>query len=263
MEKFIRNIGQKFIATALFYYGFVGFSNKVMKTILKLRLFNPAVTMVTFRQIYFTGVQILPTYIIISLIMGVALVGMLAQAVDALGGIDQLGRLMVVITMKELAPIVTALLLAMRSATAVTAEISLMKINREIDSLKSLAIDPFEYLYLPRIMAGVISMMALSIIFVCVSILGGYFILSFLQDMSFDYMMTTMFDNFELFDILAFLIKTTFLGFAIMSIPIYTALETKEAVTEIPIALSRGMMRLFYAFVLIEIFTVLLGMYLL
>jgi phospholipid/cholesterol/gamma-HCH transport system permease protein len=47
-----------------------------------------------------------------------------------------------------------------------------------------------------------------------------------------------------------------------MSIPIYTALETKAAVTEIPIALLRGMMRLFYAFILIQVFTIMLGMYL-
>jgi phospholipid/cholesterol/gamma-HCH transport system permease protein len=263
MENIIRNIGRKFIATALFHHGYFAFSNKVLKTFLKMKFFNPAVFMITVRQIYFTGVQILPVYIIVSLVMGVALVGALSQAVDALGGIDQLGRFMVVLTMKELAPLVTALFIALRSSSAVTAEISLMNINREIASLKSLSIDPYEYLYLPRILAGIISMMALSTIFVCVSVIGGYFILSFLQDLSLDYMLTTIFDNFELFDILAFLIKTTFLGFALMSIPIYTALDTKEAVTEIPIALTRGMMRIFYSFIIIEIFTVLLGVYLL
>lgn len=261
MESFIRKLGRNFIDLAVFFHGFTIFSNKVIKTFFKLKLFNPAVALVFVRQIYFTGVQILPVYIVLSLIIGVAMVGSLMQAADLVGGIDQLGRIMVVISFNQIAPLVTSILLALRSATAVTAEISLMKMNREIDTLKSLSIDPFEYLYLPRIAAGVICMMALSTIFVCVSLLGGYFILSFLQDMSLDYMLTTIFDNLELFDIIAFLIKVFFLGFALMSIPIYTALETKEAVTEIPIALLRGMMRLFYAFILIQIFTVMLGMY--
>jgi phospholipid/cholesterol/gamma-HCH transport system permease protein len=68
-------------------------------------------------------------------------------------------------------------------------------------------------------------------------------------------------DNLEMMDILSFLIKIFFLGFALMSIPIYTALEAKNAVTEIPIALLRGMMRLFYAFIFIELVTVAMGIY--
>lgn len=260
MDKFIINIGRNIISVAVFFHGFALFSNRVTKTFFSLKLFNPAVAFVFFRQIYFTGVQILPTFIVISLIIGVGMVGSLMQAANLLGGIDQLGRLLVVISFSQTAPLVSSVILTLRSSTAVTAEIALMKMNREIETLESLSIDPYEYLYLPRIAAGIICMMALSTIFVCVALLGGYFILSFVQDMSFDYMLTTIFDNLELYDIAVFLIKVFFLGYALISIPIYTALEVKGAVTEIPVALLKGMMRLFYAFLLIQLFTIMLGL---
>jgi phospholipid/cholesterol/gamma-HCH transport system permease protein len=169
MERYIRSLGRSLIDIAVFLSNFTVFSNNVIKTFIKLKLFNPAVYIVFMRQIYFTGVQILPVYIVISLIMGVALVGSLSSATNLLGSGDQVGRIFVVITFQQLAPLLTAILLALRSATAVTAEISLMKINREIDTLRSMSIDPYEYLYLPRITAGIICMVALSTIFVCVA----------------------------------------------------------------------------------------------
>ncbi len=111
----------------------------------------------------------------------------------AFGAQDKVGDVLVAVTIKHLAPLVTAILLTLRSASAVTAEIALMKMNREIDTLKSLSINPFVYLYIPRILSGIVCMGALATIFVYISIIGGYFILSLNLNISFDFLIQTIF----------------------------------------------------------------------
>jgi phospholipid/cholesterol/gamma-HCH transport system permease protein len=211
------------------------------------------VKLVLHRQIYFTGVQILPMFTVIALALGLALVGGLTRFMVDLGAQDRVGDVLVVVTIKHLAPLVTAILLTLRSSSAVTAEIALMKMNNEIETLKSLSIDPFIYLYIPRILSGIICMAALSTFFVYVSIIGGYSILSFNLNISFDFLIQTIFDAFTWSAVLVFLIKVLLFGYFLMSIPIYTALQVGDAVTEIPISLLRGMLRLFYALILVSV----------
>jgi phospholipid/cholesterol/gamma-HCH transport system permease protein len=203
--------------------------------------------------VYFTGVQILPMFSLISIVIGLALVGGLTNFLVQFGAQDRVGDILVLVTVKQLAPIVVAILLTLRSSTAVTAEIALMKMNNEIETLKSLSINPFVYLYIPRILSGVVCMGALATIFVYISIIGGYLILSFNLNISFDFLIQTIFDAFNFKIVLVFLIKVLLMGYFVMSIPIYTALQVGNAVTEIPIALLKGMLRLFYALILVEV----------
>ncbi|WP_022849895.1 MlaE family ABC transporter permease [Limisalsivibrio acetivorans] len=262
MENIIRSLGRFLINIATFFYDYTKFTTNVLKVALKLKIFNPAISLVFIRQIYFTGVQILPMYSIVSLVFGVILVGGLTQGMDILGAPDQVSRIMVIIVLKELAPLVTGILLALRSSTAVIAEISLMKVHRQIDTLESLRIDPYEYLYLPRIASGLVSMVILSTFFVCITVVGGYLILSITQELSFDYMITNIYDNLDFRDMVVFLIKVFVIGYVIMSVPIFTATQVKNAITEIPVALLRGMMRLFYALIMVELLGLLAGIYL-
>ncbi|MGE4319270.1 MAG: MlaE family ABC transporter permease [Deferribacterales bacterium] len=258
MRKTIERTGQKAIDSMRFFAGYFAFTVAFFKGCFNPHIFYPSVKLVFRRQIYFTGVQILPTFSFVSLALGLALVGGLTKFMVQFGAESAVGSVLVTTTVKELAPLVTAILLTLRTSTAVTAEIALMKMNREIDTLKSLSIDPFVYLYIPRILSGVICMSALSIIFVYISILGGYLILSFNLNISFDFLIGTIFDAFTLNIVLVFFIKIILLGYFLMSIPIYTALQVGNAVTEIPIALLRGMFRLFYAIIIVEIIGVIL-----
>lgn len=258
MKQIMQKLGRWAIESALFYYGYINFTVKFIKGCFNIRLLNPSVKLVLSRQIYFTGVQILPMFSVVSIVIGLALVGGLTNFMVLFGAQDKVGDVLVPVTIKELAPLTAAILLILRSSTAVTAEIALMKMNNEIDTLKSLSINPFIYLYIPRIVSGILCMGALSTIFVYISIIGGYLILSFNLNLSFDFLMQTIFDAFNFKIVLAFLMKIMLLGYFIMSIPIYTALQVGNAVTEIPIALVKGMLRLFYAIILVEVLGVFL-----
>jgi len=258
MKQIIGKLGRNTVETALFYYGYLGFTLEFIKGCFNPRIFNPSVKLVTYRQIYFTGVQILPMFSIIAIVVGLALVGGLTNFMVQFGAQDRVGNVLVGITVKELAPLVTAILLTLRSATAVTAEIALMKMNKEIETLRSLSVNPYVYLYVPRIISGIVCMGALATIFVYIAILGGYLILSFNLSISFDFLIQTIFDAFTFEVVLVFIIKVLLFGYFIMSIPIYSALQVRDAVTEIPIALLKGMLRLFYAIILVEVIGVLL-----
>jgi len=253
MRNIIEKTGKFAIGTAQFFYGYFMFTLLFLKGCFNSHVFAPSVKLVVYRQIYFTGVQILPMFTLVSLGLGLALVGGLTKFMVQFGAQDRVGEVLVTLTIKQLAPLVTAVLLIFRSSSAVTAEIALMKMNREIDTLKSLSINPFIYLYIPRIISGIVCMAALSIFFVYVSIIGGYMILSFNLNISFDFLIQTIFDAFTWSAVLGFLMKIVLFGYFIMSIPIYSALQVGDAVTEIPIALLRGMLRLFYALILVEV----------
>lgn len=258
MRQIILKLGDSAVDTALFFLGYLGFTGNFLKGCFNRHLLNPSVKLVFYRQIYFTGVEIMPVFSVISIIMGLALVGGLTNFMVQFGAQDKVGSVLVSLTIEQLAPMVTAILLTLRSSTAVTAEIALMKMNSEIETLKSLSINPFVYLYIPRILSGIVCMGALAIIFVYIAILGGYLILSFNLNISFDFLIQTIFDAITFKTVFIFLIKITLFGYFLMSIPIYSALQVGNAVTEIPIALLKGMLRLFYALIIVEVLGVLI-----
>lgn len=77
---------------------------------------------------------------------------------------------------RELGPVLTALMVIGRAGSAITAELGIMRITEQIDALKSMAVDPMKYLMVPRIIAGLIAMPLLTGWFICIGILGGYIV---------------------------------------------------------------------------------------
>lgn len=77
---------------------------------------------------------------------------------------------------RELGPVLTALMVIGRAGSAVTAELGIMRITEQIDALRSMAVDPIKYLMAPRIVAGIITMPLLCAIFDVVGIFGGYIV---------------------------------------------------------------------------------------
>ena len=84
-----------------------------------------------------------------------------------------LGMMVALSLLRELGPVVTALLFAGRAGSALTAEIGLMKATEQISSLEMMAVDPLRRIVAPRFWAGLISMPLLTIIFVAIGIWGG------------------------------------------------------------------------------------------
>jgi len=128
----------------------------------------------TMREIYFAGVLSLTIILVSGLFVGMVL-GL--QGYDTLarfGSSEALGVLVALSLVRELGPVVAALLFASRAGSAITAEIGLMKATEQLDAMEMMAVDPVARVIAPRFWGGVISMPLLGALFTATGILGGY-----------------------------------------------------------------------------------------
>jgi phospholipid/cholesterol/gamma-HCH transport system permease protein len=97
-------------------------------------------------QIYFTGWQALPLISILALTTGSVLIIQGMGNLTLLGGTEMIGNFLVVVLVREAAPLLTALVVIARSGTAVASEVGNMRANREIEALESMGINPLSFI---------------------------------------------------------------------------------------------------------------------
>ena len=122
------------------------------------------------RQCEFIGVNSLSVIIVAALFMGGVLGYQLYVSFHMFGAEALLGGSVGVALFRELAPVMAAIMVTGRAGAAMAAEISSMRISEQIDALEVMAIDPIEYLVVPRVVAGTVMLPILSVIF---SIVGS------------------------------------------------------------------------------------------
>lgn len=125
------------------------------------------------KQLYVLGVQSLLIIMLSGLFIGMVL-GLQGYVVLVdFSAETSLGQLVSLSLLRELGPVVTALLFAGRAGSALTAEIGLMKATEQLSSLEMMAVDPLRRIIAPRFWAGVIAMPILAVIFTAIGIWGG------------------------------------------------------------------------------------------
>ncbi len=130
------------------------------------------ITDLTVRQIFYTSFQALPMISAVAMFIGATLT---AQT-ELLGGALQretAGRVLVAVVLRELAPLVTAIIVTGRSGTAIATELGIMRINSEVLGLASVGIDPPRYLVWPRLVATTLGVPILTIYFSAVAVISG------------------------------------------------------------------------------------------
>jgi phospholipid/cholesterol/gamma-HCH transport system permease protein len=223
------------------------------------RSYNSASRLVFFNQFYFTSVQILPLFLFVAVIFGSMVNGMAFQVVKNLGLTDYLGRLLMGFVVTEIAPFITVLLITLRSSSAINAEIAVMKVNRELDTLALYNIDMIYYLFVPRVLTGILSVVMLSSLFSMVVLSIGLFVSSAIFGMSVDDYIGVLMQSTSLQDVTITLIKCGTFGFFITLIPISLGLHTRHReLTTIPIAVRNGMVRVFEAIIFIEVLSLII-----
>src|ERR1041384_3815843 len=118
-------------------------------------------------QVMFTGVQALSLVSAIAMLIGASIIIQTNMMMPADG--ELIGRVLVAVVLRELAPLITAIVVAGRSGTAIATELGNMKVNSEVLALSSLGVDPMRYVVLPRMIGCVVSVVALMIYFSIVS----------------------------------------------------------------------------------------------
>jgi len=125
------------------------------------------------RQLYFVGVLSLAIVVVSGLFIGMVLGLQGYTILSDYGSEAAIGQMIALTLVRELGPVVTALLFAGRAGSALTAEIGLMKATEQLSSMEMMGVDPLRRVIAPRLWAGFIAMPVLAIIFSVVGIWGG------------------------------------------------------------------------------------------
>lgn len=199
-------------------------------------------------QIYFTGFQALPLISILALGSGTLVILQSTQQLSLVGSTQMMGPLLVITVVREIGPLLTALVVIARSGTAVASEIGNMRANREIEALEVMGINPLSYIVFPRLVGGMISVFCLAIYFNMIALMGGFVLAKFLpmpemQSLSFSFYLDSLMNAFDQADLWLFLLKNIFSGTIIFIVCCYQGLSVKRSPTEVPIITTQAVVK--------------------
>ncbi|MBI4764428.1 MAG: ABC transporter permease [Deltaproteobacteria bacterium] len=137
-------------------------------------IFRPKQLPKIFQQVYEIGASSSPIILLVGLFTGMVLSLQSYHALVKFGAQGSLGTLVALSLIRELGPVLTAIMVTARAGSAMTAEIGSQRISEQVDALKTMRIDPLKFLVSPRITASVISFPLLTAVFDLIGILGGY-----------------------------------------------------------------------------------------
>lgn len=130
----------------------------------------------TVKEIFFVGVLSLTIILVAGMFVGMVLGLQGYETLKRYGSESALGSLVALSLVRELGPVLAALLFASRAGSAITAEIGLMKATEQLSAMEMMAVNPIARIVAPRFWAGVISMPLLAAMFSAIGIFGGYVI---------------------------------------------------------------------------------------
>lgn len=128
---------------------------------------------------------------------------------------------------RELAPVITAIVLIAKNGSSMTAEIGSMRVTDQIDAMETMSVSPVRYLVIPRIFSSLIAFPALTALANVVGVFGGYAVSVYIMQVNKIFYAKTMFFWVDADDIITGIIKAVFFGFLVTSICCYHGLKTK------------------------------------
>ncbi|MBW1679944.1 MAG: ABC transporter permease [Deltaproteobacteria bacterium] len=168
--KFIRKLG----AWTLLYTDRMGVMGVFLGKAFFYAVIPPLKMLRVLKQIRFIGFQSMVVILLTGCFSGMVLGFQGFYSLSRFGSDAFLGPMVGLALIKELGPVITALMVTGRAGSAITAEIGIMRISEQIDALELMGLNPYRYLVVPNLVAAVISLPLLSAVFDVVGIYGGY-----------------------------------------------------------------------------------------
>lgn len=205
------------------------------------------------RQIYFTAIQGIPFISIIAVLMG-AMVVVQAQILSSIAGQASLtGTVLVLVLLRELAPLLVNFVIIGRSGAAIASEMASMTVNGDVKVLDAQGLDPTVYLVMPRVLGVAVSVFCLSVVFAVVAFTAGYLCGALVGiTPAPKIFMQGVLMAFAKADAPSFLAKTLLPGMATAAIACSEGLGIQGNLTEIPQATTRAVVRSTFALVIIS-----------
>ena len=177
-------------------------------------------------QMDIIGVGSLPIVILIGFFTGVVITMQMARALAQYGAVDQVGPIVAITLVRELGPVLTAVLVAGRNASGIASELGSMKVTEQIDAMRALGTDPIQKLVTPRMIATAVMLPLLTIVSDFVGLIGGYVIARLSIGLSTMQYWTSAYRAIEYNDITQGLLKPFVFAFMVSLVGCFYGLRT-------------------------------------
>ncbi|MEW6170869.1 MAG: ABC transporter permease [Candidatus Omnitrophota bacterium] len=205
-----------------------------------------------FNQMIFVGIRSILIVFFVSMFTGIVLAMQSAYQLQKMGAVLYVATLVAVSLCRELGPVLTALVVAGRSGSAIAAELGTMKVSEQIEALETMAINPVRFLAAPRFLALFFMLPCLTILGNISGIFGGFLVGTGSLNINPDLYMQTTFKYLALKDIYTGLIKSFIFGMIIALIGCYEGLNTKGGSEGVGKATTRSVVISFVLIILAD-----------
>lgn len=213
------------------------------------------------RQVLFTGFEAVRFISLVALLIGISVVVQTQVWLARVGQTELLGPILVMVIVRELGPLLVNFIVIGRSGTAIAIELGNMNVSGEVRLLDSQGLDPLVYLVWPRVLGVAVSVFCLTIVFIVVSFISGYLsgLLMGANPGNPALFIGSVFKAVRPADVFNLIAKTLIPGFLTGAICCTEGLSVHAAVTEVPQASTRAVVRsvtaLFLTSALVSVFT--------
>ena len=204
------------------------------------------------------GVRSLPIVGMICFLVGVILALQASYTLGKWGANRFIATLVAVSALREMAPLMTAILITGRSGSAITAEIGTMKVGEEIDALDVMGLNPIKYLVVPKFMAMLVAVPCVTVVAMFIMVLGGFAASVYVVgvDPSIYFEMTTQ--SLVEKDLLIGMVKSIFFGVAICWVGVYRGMQVEGGAEGVGRQTTSSVVTSIFLIIIIDlIFTVL------
>lgn len=222
MSTYLSNLGKKLIDLNESLGQFVTLSIHAFKACFKKPFDLKSLNI----QLSFVGVSSLPVVLLTSLSVSMVFAVQLAYGFRQFQAEALASQVEGLAVIRELAPVITGLMLAGRIGSAMAAELGTMKVTEQIDALECLATDPIHYLVVPRLLASIIMIPLLTILSIYISFWGGHFILVILSNQTPEVYRDEFFKLIEMRDLYIALTKAFVFAIIISLVGCWKGLQT-------------------------------------
>ncbi len=193
-----------------------------------------------FRQCYAIGYKSMPLVVITGFIMGLVLTIQSRPTLTKFGAESWLPSMVSLSLIREIAPVITALICAGKIASGIGAELGSMKVTEQIDAMEVSAINPYRYLVVTRILATTLMVPILVLFADLVGVYGGFIGYNIHGNISTYRYFSDVFEHLEFLDLMPAVIKTFFFGFFIGLIGCYKGFNAKNGTASVGIAANEA-----------------------
>ena len=180
------------------------------------------------RQCFYIGNKTLPLVAVTGFIMGLVITIQSRPSMEAFGAESWLPSVVSISLVREIVPVITALICAGKIGSSMGAELGSMKVTEQIDAMEVAGTNPFKYLVVTRVMAAMLMLPLLIVLSDTIALYGAYLGVNMKQVVSFHLFSNQVFGKLTYADLLPSIIKAVFFGFAIGIIGSFKGYTTRN-----------------------------------